>query len=332
MEEESLEKLIKLREFKLVLFFVASILVLFAGMIMIFVNIIMALGLLFIEIFLIAYMFFSKSKIEDCKREIKKNEFELIEKEIGKYYKILDFSDDEFEVFKEEAEKISFDKYYIEEEEFGEIYSAKYIGRILEENKENPEDTIPNLTEEEIDLADEIPGNEEDYVEGYEEFEHQDLKFPQIDLKYVTEFERRDNKIYMMSFEENRETEKSNMNYEISVFTNYVFVFNAKEPVRLHINTEKEIESTENFEDIYLNNEEIIKNETYEAGNKFFKLNDDDKQFLVDLYNETKLENSIVMKDGKIYIRVAIKEENAKEDDYLKISKFFMEIFERFTK
>lgn len=332
MEEESLEKLIKLREVKFILFLIAGIVILWAGVIAMFFNIMISAVFFLIEILLIVYMILNKSKIKAYKKEIQKNKFELIEKEIGKYYKILDFSDEEFEIFKEEAEKISFDKYYIEDEEFGEIYSAKYIGKILEENKENPEDTLPNLTEEEMDLADEIPGNEEDYVEGYEEFEHQDLKLPEIDLKYVTEFKRKDNKIYMMSFEENREIQKNSTNYVISAFTNYVFVFDAKEPVRLHINTRKQIKDAEKFEDIYLNNEEIIKNETYETGNNFLELDDDNKQFLVDLYNKSKLENSIVIKDGKIYIRIAIKDDESKYDDYLNISRFFIEIFERFTK
>lgn len=40
---------------------------------------------------LICYTIFYKSKIEKYKRNIQKLRFEKIEKEIGKYYKILDF-------------------------------------------------------------------------------------------------------------------------------------------------------------------------------------------------------------------------------------------------
>lgn len=265
-----------------------------------------------------------KNKIQNYKNDMQKSKFEEIEKEIAKHYTILNFPDKEFEIFAKEAEAVAYDKYYLEEGTLGEPGNFDVVGEILEENKEELEEDEPNITEEEFDQAYEIPGKEEDYVEGYEEFNKpKDLKLPKIKLKYVTEFARKGNTIYLMSFEETRILK----NYE-EKFTNYVLVSDIDSKVRLHIQSDPFEEVLEDFDDIYYDYEKIIKAETYEAGNTFLKLNDEDKKFLVNLYNETKLENSIVIKDGKLYIRVVILQ---KEDSYKNIAKFLMEVFERFS-
>lgn len=168
---------------------------------------------------------------------------------------------------------------------------------------------------------------EDDCYESYEIIERRYIGNKRLNIKDVSAFRRKDHNIVLMTFEEEeKDFADMDKNAKITI-VNYVFIANMNKNLRMHINVDESRMSDTNFDEMYYDNEELIKEN--ETGNYYYKVTSKEKEILVDLYNKFKLNNSIVMKDEKLYIRIETLNDYT---DILNVLELFMKEFELFIK
>lgn len=279
---------------------------------------------------------FTNKKRIDKQNKVEYKLFETLEKKIARDYSIQEIlkSKEIDEKYKNIIDNISYNKYI---EMLGETYVNKEINYMQDENQEQLEDS-EILFENYMD----IPGDEKDYVDGYEEFlENKDIEYDNVDLKYIAEFKRKDNIAELVSYEEYCIKTSKGKNY-YDKYNYYVIIVNIKNSNRLHICTN--IKSLKNdFENRFYDYKETIESNTYEISPKFEKLSEQDKKFLIEIYEEYGLEFSVVLKENRLYIQVKVlvsKSLNKNipnyfsierlDKEYQKLEKCIKELFEYF--
>lgn len=190
-----------------------------------------------------------------------------------------------------------------------------------------PVEEFENLEKELKNIAYDKYYIEDNCYESYEIIEKRYIDNKRLNIKDISAFRRKGHNIFLMTFEEEEEDfSDMDKNAKITI-VNYVFIVNMNKNLRMHINVDESRMSDTNFDEMYYDNEELIKeNETV---NYYYKVTQKEKEILVDLYNKFKLNNSIVMKNEKLYIRIETLNDYT---DVLNVLELFMKEFELFIK